>query len=364
MPQLSRDPRRRTLDSRPRPPALGDGPREKSSATVGRAKKSKSRLTSASPAKAARAIALSVDVATYKAEFLSHYHEGRLRPLSDYAFGNIDFWARLASNAPGLVNLTTQLPFLRDIAKVVAGIPQQRSIPAFAPETFKAGSAARQPAVDAIGRRASSAPTAPVVLLWPDTFNNYFLPNTAQGGRRRPRERRLPRRLARRQSLLRTPALRFRHARPRRRPAARRSSTRSRRRSKPGFPIVGLEPSCVAVFRDELCNLFPRDERAQRLSRQTVPAQRVSRELPRVDPAPAAAAQGHRPRPLPPQVGPENERRRGGPDRIGLDFQTPAPGCCGMAGSFGFEHDKYDVSIAIGELELLPAVRRPRPTGW
>ena len=78
-----------------------------------------------------------VDVATYKAEFLSHYYEGRVRPRSAYAFGNIDLWARLASNAPGLVNLTTQLPFLRDIAKLVAGIPRQRSIPAFAPETFK-----------------------------------------------------------------------------------------------------------------------------------------------------------------------------------------------------------------------------------
>src|SRR5246500_4378957 len=78
-----------------------------------------------------------VDVATYKAEFLSHYYEGRMRPRSAYAFGNVDLWARIASNAPGLVNLTTQLPFLRDIAKVVAGIPHQRSIPAFAPETFK-----------------------------------------------------------------------------------------------------------------------------------------------------------------------------------------------------------------------------------
>jgi ferredoxin len=80
---------------------------------------------------------VSVDVATYKAEFLSHYYEGRLRPLNAYAFGNIDFWASLASKAPGLVNLTTQLPFLSDIAKVIGGIPAQRSIPPFAPETFK-----------------------------------------------------------------------------------------------------------------------------------------------------------------------------------------------------------------------------------
>ena len=78
-----------------------------------------------------------VDVATYKAEFLFHYYEGRVRPRSAYAFGNIDLWARIASNAPGLANLTTQLPFVRDIAKLAAGIPLQRSIPAFAPQTFK-----------------------------------------------------------------------------------------------------------------------------------------------------------------------------------------------------------------------------------
>ena len=78
-----------------------------------------------------------VDLATYKAEFLSHYHEGRLRPRSDYAFANIDFWARLASKVPGLVNLTTQLPLLRDIAKLAGGMPPQRSVPAFAPQTFR-----------------------------------------------------------------------------------------------------------------------------------------------------------------------------------------------------------------------------------
>ena len=78
-----------------------------------------------------------VDVATYKSEFLSHYYEGRIRPRSAYAFGNIDLWARVASHAPGVFNLATQLPFLRDLSKLVAGIPTQRAIPALAPETFK-----------------------------------------------------------------------------------------------------------------------------------------------------------------------------------------------------------------------------------
>ncbi|MGB8580560.1 MAG: FAD-linked oxidase C-terminal domain-containing protein, partial [Candidatus Sulfotelmatobacter sp.] len=107
-----------------------------------------------------------VDLATYKSEFLSHYYEGRMRPRSAYAFGNIDLWARAASHAPSLANLWTQLPFLRDISKLAAGIPKQRAIPKFAPETFRTWFHRRQ---GGTGRT-----DAPTVLLWPDTFNNYF----------------------------------------------------------------------------------------------------------------------------------------------------------------------------------------------
>ena len=118
--------------------SLGNDAREKSSATDGAVEEVKESLDLCLACKGCKSdCPVGVDVATYKAEFLSHYYEGRLRPLSAYAFGNIDFWARLASIAPGVVNLTTQLPFLRDIAKKVAGIPRQRSIPPFAPETFK-----------------------------------------------------------------------------------------------------------------------------------------------------------------------------------------------------------------------------------
>ena len=79
---------------------------------------------------------VNVDMATYKAEFLSHYYEGRLRPRHAYAFGWIDKWAQAASLAPGFVNLITQLPILRDMAKLAAGIPRQRRIPAFAPRNL------------------------------------------------------------------------------------------------------------------------------------------------------------------------------------------------------------------------------------
>ncbi len=310
-----------------------------------------------------------VDVATYKAEFLSHYYEGRLRPRSAYAFGNIDLWAKLASNVPGLVNLTTQLPFLRDIAKVVAGIPQQRSIPAFAPETFKSWfhrtreSKSRRNERTHPPREAQRTQSAEsTVLLWPDTFNNYFLPSTAKA------------------AFEVLEAAGYRVVLPRANLCCGRPlydfGMLDRAKAllleildalapeiEAGIPVVGLEPSCVAVFRDELLNLFPHDERAHALSQQTfllsefLERKSGNAAIPRFERK--ALLHGHcHHKSLMKMTAEESLLQR-----IGVDFQAPAPGCCGMAGSFGFEHDKYEVSMAIGELELLPAVRRA-PAEW
>jgi FAD/FMN-containing dehydrogenase/Fe-S oxidoreductase len=318
---------------------------------------------------------VSVDVATYKAEFLSHYYQGRVRPLSAYAFSNIDLWARLASNAPGLVNLATQLPFLRDIAKIIGRIPPQRRIPAFATETFKSWffSSCRGGRIRPPRERSERAPSndsmteslndsIPEVLLWADTFNNYFLPSTARAA----------------VDVL--EAAGFRVVVPQAnlccgRPLydfgmldrAEKLLLEILDQLEPeieaGIPVVGLEPSCVAVFRDELINLFPHDERAQALSRQTF---LLSEFLERNSPNASlpqlkrkAILHGHcHHKSLMKMTAEESLLRR-----IGVDFQSPAPGCCGMAGSFGFHHDKYDISAAIGELELLPAVRNA-PADW
>src|ERR1019366_9144450 len=122
-----------------------------------------------------------VDVATYKAEFLSHYYETKRRPLNALAFSNIDLWARAASHVPGLVNLTTQLPGLRDLAKLAAGIPAQRRIPALAPQTFKQWwEANHDPRRDGRSRPSGRAQLDSPVLLWADTFNNHFPPATAK----------------------------------------------------------------------------------------------------------------------------------------------------------------------------------------
>ncbi len=291
-----------------------------------------------------------VDVATYKAEFLAHYYEGRGRPRSAYAFGNIDIWARLASKAPGLVNLTTQLPLLRDFAKVAAGIPRERSIPALAQQTFRRWFSQRQ----------SKSVDGSTVLLWPDTFNNYFLPDTAiaavevleSAGYRvmLPKANLCCGRplydwgmLDRAKDLL----LKILHA--------------LEGEIKQAIPIVVLEPSCAAVFRDELLNLFPKDERAQKLSRQTfllsefLEKRATHFQLPKL--VRKALVHGHCHQKSVMKMSDEETVLR----KMGIDFQIPAPGCCGMAGSFGFERDKYEISLAIGELELLPAVRNAAP---
>jgi FAD/FMN-containing dehydrogenase/Fe-S oxidoreductase len=295
---------------------------------------------------------VAVDVATYKAEFLSHYYEGRVRPLSAYAFGNIDLWARVASHAPGLVNLTTQLPVLRDISKFVAGIPKQRTIPAFAPETFKAW----------FQRRGRPKEDYPPVLLWPDTFSNYFQPEIAKAAVEVLESAGFRVIVPRAQLCCGRPL--YDHGMLDRAQALLlQILDELSPEIEAGVPIIGLEPSCVAVFRDELINLFPHDQRAQALSRQTfllseflemkapnAPLGRLERK---------AILHGHcHHKSLMKMTAEESVLRR-----LGVDFQTPAPGCCGMAGSFGFEHDKYDVSIAVGELELLPAIRNA-PADW
>jgi FAD/FMN-containing dehydrogenase/Fe-S oxidoreductase len=304
-----------------------------------------------------------VDVATYKSEFLSHYYEGRVRPLSAYAFGYIDLWARAASHAPGFANLFTQLPIVRDISKRIAGIPQQRSIPAFAKQTFKAwfekrgsyqGTASAVPMSDGNERAL-----APAVLLWPDTFNNYFHPKTA---------------IAAVEVL---EAAGFRVTIPQAHLCCGRPlydhGMLNRAQSlllkildelspqiAAGIPIVGLEPSCIAVFRDELLNLFPHDPRAQALSRQTfLLSEFLESHAPHFTPPKLnrkAILHGHcHQKSLMKMTAEESILRR-----IGIDFHSPAEGCCGMAGSFGFEKNngKYEISMQIGELELLPAVRQ------
>lgn len=292
-----------------------------------------------------------VDMATYKAEFLAHYYAGRLRPRSAYAFGLIMYGARLASLAPGLVNVVTQTPGLAALARALVGMAPQRRIPAFARPTFQAWFRAR-------GARQLDCPP---VILWPDTFNNHFHPETARA------------------AVTVLEAAGYRVVVPSQflccgRPfydyglldLARRhlrqilDTLRSEIRA--GVPLVGLEPSCVAVFRDELRGLFPHDEDARRLERQSfllsefLDQQARDLSLPRL--ARPALVQGHCHQKALMGMGADEHVLA----KLGLDFTVLDSGCCGMAGAFGFERgERYEVSIKAGERVLLPAVRNAPP---
>ena len=288
-----------------------------------------------------------VDVATYKAEFFSHYYEGRLRPRSAYAFANIDLWARFASKIPFLANLPTQLPLLRNLAKWAMGMPQQRNVPAFARQTFRSW----------FGKRTPQNPQGPPVLLWPDTFNNYFLPHTAQAAVEVLESGGFHVQLPRRILCCGRPLYDFGML-DRAKRLLRQTLDTLADEIKAEIPVVVLEPSCAAVFRDELLNLFPKDERAQKLSRQTfLFSEFLQKEAPHFHLPQLkrkALIHGHCHHKSVMGMSAEEAVLK----TLGVDFYAPAPGCCGMAGSFGFEAHKYDVSTAIGELELLPAVRQ------
>lgn len=288
---------------------------------------------------------VSVDVATYKAEFLSHYYEGRARPRSAYAFAYIDVWAKMASKFPWLVNAVTHAPLLQNIAKWAVGMPQQRSIPKFASQTFLS-----------IFKRRGAKAEGPTVLLWPDTLNNYFHSETAEAAVEVLEQAGFSVRMPKKIVCCGRPLYDFGLL-----DRAKRLLLEIMSMLEPeiqvGTPIVVLEPSCASVFRDELINLFPKDECAQKLSRQVFLLSEFMEkkapgftlpQLPR-----KAVIHGHCHHKSVMKMSDEESVLR----KMGVDYEAPAAGCCGMAGSFGFEHEKYDVSLAVGELELLPAVR-------
>jgi FAD/FMN-containing dehydrogenase/Fe-S oxidoreductase len=292
---------------------------------------------------------VNVDMATYKAEFLSHYYGWRPRPVTGYAMGWIYWWARAAAHAPRLVNAVTHAPVLGGAFKRLGGIAREREVPDFAPVTFKRWWRERAPRN--VGR--------PQVILWPDTFNNHFHPATAVAAVEVledagyqvvvPQADRSAQTLCCGRPLYDFGFLgmaeRLLHAIL----EALRSELRA------GLPIVVLEPSCCSVFRDDAINLFPTDEDAQRLAHQTFT---LGEFLSRA---------GYEPRPLHRKAlvhGHCHHKAIMGLDgeiglfrRMGLDYDVLDDGCCGMAGAFGFERDHYDISLKVGERVLLPAVR-------
>ncbi|HET9365107.1 MAG TPA: FAD-binding and (Fe-S)-binding domain-containing protein [Candidatus Angelobacter sp.] len=290
---------------------------------------------------------VNVDMATYKAEFLGHYWQGRIRPVYAYAFGWIDKWAKLASIAPGFANLFTQLPGLSAIAKMAAGVPQQRQIPAFAAETFKKW----------FRKRKARSNSGPKVLLWADTFNNYFMPETAQAAVEVLEHAGWQVEVLDQHLCCGRPLYDYGFLE-----MAKSYLHRNLKALEPyitaGTPMVVLEPSCCSVFRDEMHGLLTDSEQAQNLAKNTFTlSEFLEKKAPGYQPpqvARQAIVQGHCHHKAVMRMKEEKSLM----DKMGLEYELLESGCCGMAGAFGYEKDKYEVSVACGERSLLPEVRK------
>lgn len=334
---------------------------------------------------------VNVDMATYKAEFLSHYYEGRLRPRHAYAFGLIHRWACLGGLIPGVVNLLTHAPLVSNLMKATAGIAPQRDAPEFAPYTFKSWfareaangnheqgkarlistshprralspsrqvSKPRHHVYDTPSANQPSASRTNRVILWPDTFNDHFHPTTAQAAVEvleaagcqvvvpmtdmccgRPLYDYGMLDIAKQWLMHIMETLQDEIA--------------------DGTPLVVLEPSCATVFRDELTNLFPQHENAMRLSKQTfLLSEYLEKHLPDYQPPPLhrkALLHGHCHHKAIMKLDDEESLLK----KMGVGYTAPEDGCCGMAGAFGFEQgDHYDVAQKCGERALLPESRK------
>jgi FAD/FMN-containing dehydrogenase/Fe-S oxidoreductase len=284
-----------------------------------------------------------VDMATYKAEFLHQHYRRRLRPASHYSMGWLPLWLRLSALAPRLANAVGRSR-LAGLVKRLGGIAPERSLPSFAPSPFTSSRAD-------LRRRASGERR---VVLWPDSFNNYLTPSvldaahevlTAAGY-----DVVLPDRgVCCGLTWVSTGQL----------GVARRVLTRTLDVLAPyleeGYEVAGLEPSCTALFRGDLPALLPGDSRAAVLASRTF----TFAELLERAPIPFAAldvdaiTQVHCHQHAVLGFGADESALAS----AGVRNTTLDSGCCGLAGNFGFERGHYEVSKAVAEDRMLPAIR-------
>ncbi len=289
---------------------------------------------------------VNVDMATYKAEFLSHYYENKIRPRTAYAMGLIYWNAKIGSKIPRIANFFTQTSGLSSIAKFMAGISPERKIPPFAKQTFRSWFKKNAPV---------QKENRPKIILWPDTFNNNFHPETIIAAVEV---------LDKAGYNVEIPKIPLCCGRPLydygflklAKHLLRQTLSELKPQIDAGIPVVGLEPSCTAVFRDELIELFPNNEDAKRLNQQTFQlseflTQSDRWKIPQLNRK--AVVHGHCHHKAIMGLDAEEEILK----RMNLDYNVLDSGCCGMAGAFGFEKGKYDVSVKCGERVLLPAVR-------
>lgn len=291
-----------------------------------------------------------VDMASYKAEFFHQYYRGRIRPAAHYSMGWLPAWLGLADIAPGLANAGMANRGLAGALKRLGGIAPERELPRLSPVPFTRGR-------KELRQRPDPAAQRPVVL-WPDTFNNRFTPVVLQAAERVLRHAGFDVVLPNRGvccglTWLSTGQL----------DVARRVLRHTLGVLRPyldaGYQVVGLEPSCTALFRSDIAQLLPGDETGRLLAERThTLAELLDGTAPEFRPLHTRAVS---------QVHCHQHAVLGfGADEAlmaaaGIDNTTLDTGCCGLAGNFGFEAGHYDVSVACAEDRMLPAIRETEP---
>ncbi|UGY92058.1 FAD-binding and (Fe-S)-binding domain-containing protein [Streptomyces gobiensis] len=292
-----------------------------------------------------------VDMATYKAEFLSHHYAGRRRPMAHYSMGWLPLWLRLAAagRVAPLLNAAASTP-LAALAKRMGGITPERAVPPLARTPFTRWWRGREGEREAAGQR---------VVLWPDTFTNYLSPEAGSAAVEVLEQAGLritvpPEPVCCGLTYVSTGQL------DRARKVLRRTLDRMEPALAAGLPVAVLEPPCAAALRTDLPELLPEDSRARELASavrtfaQTLEEYAPEWEPPRVDRPVAGQTHCHQHA----VIGDAADRRLR--ERAGLTGQL-STGCCGLAGNFGFEKGHFEVSRACAEDQLLPAVRRADP---
>jgi Fe-S oxidoreductase len=299
---------------------------------------------------------VSVDVATYKAEFLSHHYARRLRPRTHYSLGWLPLWARLASRVSWAANAATQTPGISRITKAIAGVDPQRQMP-----RFTKGFSRRF-------RRSNRNAGEPAVVLWPDTFSDNFAPDIPRSAVRVLEAAGFgvtipPKAVCCGLTWISTGQLNI----------AQKVIARSLETLAPlleaGLPVVGLEPSCTSVLGEDAVRLMDGtgNQRliglAHLLKEQTSTLaefldERAPDFAPQVAPdAATAIVQTH----CHQHAVLGNTADTALMKRVGLDATVLKSGCCGLAGDFGMSPTHRDVSFACAERVLFPALRAADP---
>ncbi|GAA1184521.1 FAD-binding and (Fe-S)-binding domain-containing protein [Nesterenkonia xinjiangensis] len=329
-----------------------------------------------------------VDMAAYKSEALYQTYdvggsEGagergrrrrRLRPRSHYLLGRMPFWARLAAPVAPLVNTMMKVPPLAAAAKWTAGIDPRRSVPAFARRTLRRTAARQDRAGSAVpgesdpngsrvelgasaGQSAGARPQ-PDVWVWADSFTDHFFPQSGLAALEFLRGQGLDVRLLQRRACCALPWITTGQL-----DQARRlldgAVDALLEPVESGVPVIGLEPSCTATLRSDLVQLSDRPE-AQTVADGVLTFAELTHRL--VDEGKVR---------LPDLSGVRVVAQPHCHQRAVIGWQadqallelagaevTAVPGCCGLAGNFGVEAGHYEVSVAVAETNLLPAVRR------